>query len=104
MALKSVQIALSTTEQAVIVQGGGASQFANVGGTVDDPLPVIITNLDAAILIYVGGPGVTAATGTPIYPKLSLPMSLIGDPTVSDIPHCVAASGTPSVAVLVGRQ
>jgi hypothetical protein len=55
-------------------------------------------------VVYVGGTGVTAATGTPVYPKTSFPMSLIGDPSISDIPYAIGASGAPVVAVLCGRQ
>jgi hypothetical protein len=105
MAFKSAQITLGNVSATqLIVQGAGATQFANIAGTVDDPLPVIVTNTDATIVIYVGGPGVTAATGTPVYPKTSFPMSLIGDPSISDIPFAIGASGAPVVAVLCGRQ
>lgn len=101
MALAAVQLTLSTSEQAAIVQGAGAGQFKNVAGVVGDPLPCVISNQDAAIIIFVGGPGVTALTGLAIQPKTNLTLNLYGS---SEIPHLVAASGTPIAGVLLGRQ
>lgn len=101
MALKSIQLTLSTTEQAAIVQGSGAAQFKNAAGTLQDPLPVQITNMDAAIIIYIGGAGVLSSTGTPIPAGETWIANLYG---TSEIPHLVAASGTPTAAVLLGRQ
>lgn len=101
MALKSVQLVLSTTEQAVLVQGSGAGQFLNIAGSLADPLPVRIANTDATITMFVGGPGVTSATGTPLLAGQALSLSLYG---TGEIPHIVAASGTPTAAILCGRQ
>lgn len=105
MALKSIQLVLvANTAQAAIVQGAGSSQFPNLSGTVQDPLPVLISNLDPALTIYVGGPGVLPGTGTPIGPGSSRAFALIGSP-VSDIPWVIGSSGaTPTFAVLCGRQ
>jgi hypothetical protein len=52
----------------------------------------LVTNTDAAITIYVGGSGVTASTGQPIAPGLSLTI-----PTTAAI-YAIAASGTPTAA------
>lgn len=101
MSLKSIQLGLTTAAQAAIVQGSGSTQFKNAAGTLQDPLPVQITNLDAAIIIYIGGPTVTSGTGTPIPAGGTWIGNLYG---VSEIPYLVAASGTPTAAVLVGRQ
>lgn len=101
MTLKAVQLSLSTTSQAAIVQGSGAGQFMNVAGNARDPLPVQIANIDPAITIYVGGPDVSASLGMPIAPGASWTANLYG---TSEIPWLVAASGTPKAAVLLGRQ
>lgn len=101
MSLAAVQLTLTTTEQPALVQGASAGQFKTIGGSAADPLPVAIANLDAAIVIFVGGFGVTAATGFPIQPKTTLQLALFGS---SEIPHLVAASGTPVAAVMCGRQ
>lgn len=102
MALKSAQIATNnTTPTALLVPGSGTTQFSPIQGTLQDPLPVLIQNVDAAITIYIGGSTVTAATGFPIAPGGSVPMALYGS---SEIPYAIAASGTPKLALLVGRQ
>ena len=102
MALKSFQIATnSSTATPLLVAGSGASQVAALTGTLQDPLPVAIQNIDSAITIYIGGSGVTAATGYPLLAGQSFPFALYGS---SEIPYAISASGTPVIAVLVGRQ
>lgn len=102
MALKSIQLVMSAvTAQAAIVQGSGSAQFKNAAGTLQDPLPVQITNLDPTITIWLGGSGVTAGSGTPILAGQSWVGNLYG---TSEIPWLIAASGTPTAAVLLGRQ
>lgn len=93
----------STTATPLLVAGTGAGKFSNLNGNVGDPLPVLISNADGSILVYLGGPDVTAANGFPLAAGESTPLSLIGVP-VSDIPYAISASGVPNVAVLVGRQ
>jgi hypothetical protein len=102
VAFNSAQIATNaSTATPLLVQGVSTGQFKNIAGTIQDPLPVAIQNIDAAIVIYVGGPTVTAATGYPVDPGGSIPMALYGS---SEIPYAISASGVPLVAVLVGRQ
>lgn len=102
MSLASAHIATNAaTHTPLLVQGSGSGQFVNIVGSIQDPLPIIIQNLDATIVIYIGGPTVSAATGFPLAAGQSIPMSLYGS---SEIPYAISASGTPSVAVLVGRQ
>jgi hypothetical protein len=102
MALKSFQIATNNaTATPLLVVGSGASQIAALTGTLQDPLPVAIQNIDAAITIYLGGPGVTAVNGYPLLAGVSFPLALYGS---SEIPYAISASGTPVIAVLVGRQ
>lgn len=101
MALKAVQLTLVTsTPTPLLVKGSGDGQFANVNGNIQDPLPIIIVNEDAAITIRIGGPDVSATKGIPLAPGASLPMNLYGE---SEIPY-VFAVGTPIVTVLAGRQ
>jgi hypothetical protein len=90
----------AVTPVPLLVQGSSAGQFKNIQGTIQDPLPVIILNLDAAITIYIGG-STAASCLFPLAPGGSLPMALYGS---SEIPYALSASGTPLVAVLVGRQ
>lgn len=101
MALKAVQITLVTsTITPLLVQGSGLGQLKNIAGNIQDPLPVIIYNEDAAITIRIGGPDVSATTGVPLLPGQSLPMNLYG---TSEIPYAFAV-GTPLISILAGRQ
>jgi hypothetical protein len=97
------QIAMSTTQTTpLLVYGTSAGEFANISGTVQDPLPVLIQNIDASNTVYLGNEDVTTETGYPLGPNLSLALALVGQ--IVDIPYGIAASGSPKVAVLVGRQ
>jgi hypothetical protein len=101
MALASRQVATNAvTAVPLLVQGSGASQFKNIAGSIQDPLPIIIQN-NSAILIYIGGPDVTTSNGFPLAAGQSLPMALYG---TSEIPYAIAASATPSISILAGRQ
>jgi hypothetical protein len=101
MALKGIQVTLVTsTPTPLLVQGTGAGQLKNVAGNIQDPLPLIIQNLDAAITVWIGGPDVSATLGIELLPGASIPMSLYG---TSEIPYAFAV-GTPVIAILAGRQ
>ena len=102
MALLSRHIVTShTTAAPVLVQGTTGTKFPIIVGSLQDPLPIILQNLDAAINIFIGGPDVSSSNGYALAPGASLPMQLFGE---SEIPYIVAASGTPTLAVLCGRQ
>jgi hypothetical protein len=102
MPFKSVQIALNaSTATPLVVQGYTGTDFPNTTGVDGDEIPFLITNCDAVIVIYIGGPGVTTATGTPLAAGAALPIGVVGG---GEIPYAIAASGTPTVAVLAGRQ
>jgi hypothetical protein len=102
MAFSARQITLVTgTATPLLVLGSGSgSTFKTVAGTIQDPLPVLITNLDAVITIYIGGSDVSGTAGVPLAAGQSLTLSLYGS---SEIPYAYA-TGTPKIAVLVGRQ
>lgn len=101
MAFKSVHLTLvSTTATAAIVQGSGSTQFKTTSGTLQDPLPVCITNTDKSVTVYLGGPDVTDSNGTPIPPGGQFPCNLYG---TGEIPY-LYSTGTPIVAILCGRQ
>lgn len=102
--LKTAQIALNAdTATPLLVQGDEDGQFSNISGSVGDPLPVLLVNIDGAIVAWIGGPDVTADNGVPLAAGESLPLSLVGAP-VTDIPYAIAASDTPAMAIMVGRQ
>lgn len=107
MALNTAQIATNaTTATCLLVQGGTpqslvTGEFYNISGTIGDPLPVQIKNIDASITIYIGGANVTSSNGYPLLAGQSLAMQLLGS---GDLPYAISASATPTMAVLVGRQ
>jgi hypothetical protein len=83
--------------------GGADTTFKNTSGSVGDPLPVLVTNLAAATdVVWVGGPGVSSSTGTPIQPLASLPFSFIG--TDAQFLYAIASGGNTSVSVFLERQ
>jgi hypothetical protein len=102
MALVAHQIALNaSTATPLLVQGTTGTEFENVQGSVQDPLPIWIKNESASIVVWIGGSAVTALTGQSIAAGAVLPLTLYGS---SEIPYAIAASATPSVSVLAGRQ
>lgn len=108
MGVHSVQITVGTgTAVPLVVPGAGAggadTSFINTSGSISDPLPVLVTNLAAATdVVWVGGPGVTSSTGTPIQPLASLPFSFIG--TDAEDLFAIASGASTSVAVFAERQ
>lgn len=98
MAVISAQVAQSTAAAQVFP----SATFPHQIGNMQDSIPAIIKNLDAAITVYIGPVGVTSSTGYPLLPGQSLPFSFIT--TEMGTVYCVAASGTPTLAILVGRQ
>jgi hypothetical protein len=68
--------------------------------TVNDPLPIIIENLDGTNPIYLGGASVGSANGTKIAAGGSITRNVVGN----DSEYAISTGGTVSVAVEVGRQ
>lgn len=108
MGVHSVQISVTTaTAVPLVVPGAGAggsdTSFVNTSGSISDPLPILVTNTAASTdVVYVGGPGVTTSTGTPIQPLAALPFSFVG--TDAQNLYAIASGGTASVAVFAMRQ
>lgn len=88
------------TPTILMVKGTGDDQFNNIGGTIQDPTPVRIKNLDDAILVYIGGPDVTVDDGYPLGPAEFIDLRLLS----GDVVYALAASGTPLVGIFAGRQ
>ena len=105
MGFNSQQIALNaSTATPLIVTGAGTSGngFVQVGGAIGDELPCIIQNTHASITVYLGGSDVSSSNGFPLVAGASLPITFLGTDAVGL--YAIAASATPSVAVLLGRQ
>jgi hypothetical protein len=75
-------------------------ELNNMYGTLQDPLPILLQNVDSSNTVYIGGPGVTSSTGYPLAPGGSIPLSLYG----SDIPIAISIAGDPAIVILAGRQ
>lgn len=103
MGVNSAQISVSSvTATQLIVQGTGAGQFRNTTGNVSDPFPTTLQNMDAAITIFLGGPGVTTGNGFPLKAGVTIPFSWLNVDATGLFG--LAASGTPLLAILAGRQ
>jgi hypothetical protein len=94
MALSITQVATSTTAGTIL-----AAQASS--GSITDPRIVTVKNVDAAVVIYIGvlgGPTVTAANGYPLRAGDSLTIAYAN--AIEGL-TAIAASLTPSVAVIV---
>ena len=96
MALKAVQITLVTSTATPLLT---KALFPNVVGAAADPIPLIVKNEDASIVVWIGGPNVDATHGQSLVAGASIPMALYSN----DVPYAFAV-GTPIVSVLAGRQ
>jgi hypothetical protein len=101
MAFNSAQVVVSSTlATPLIVAGTGPNQFRNPAGVISDPLPLVILNTDAAISVYLGGPNVSATNGLTLGAGQSVTLQIVDGAT----PYGLAASGSPRVGILAGRQ
>jgi hypothetical protein len=98
MAFNSAQITLAaSTITPLLVQGTTGTKFANISGTVSDPLPVQFMITTGTV--YWGGPNVSASNGFLMLANVPVVMNIYSN----DIPY-VFSTGTPVVSVVVGRQ
>jgi hypothetical protein len=100
------QILLWRTSTGVAPDPTPAAGSAGAGpiiqaGTVNDPVPIIITNEDSTNTCYLGGSGVTGPTnGTPLAAGASITRNVIGNDS-----EFVAGDGnTVDVSLEYGRQ
>lgn len=98
MAALSFQITTSTTVQAVFTNAG----IKNMSGSINDPLPVQLKNIDATNTIYIGGPAVSSSTGYPLLAGQSISTAWLQQEVTTL--YCVASASTPILAVLTARQ
>ncbi len=68
-------------------------------GTFNDPIPIVIENLDATNAVYLGGSAVTTTTGLTLPAGGSLTFNVVGNDSLYAI-----SAGSVVVAVMVGRQ
>ena len=89
MALATAQIALNAST---------STKINTVGGTPSSHYKIYVKNLDGSINVFVGLSGVTSSTGL----RLNAGETTIIEPVLlgTDL-HAIAASGTPSVSVMV---
>lgn len=78
--------------------GGTTGVFR--AGTFNDPIPIIIENLDATNPVYLGAIGVTSGTGTKIAAGGSITRNVVGN----DSEYAISTGGTVAVSVQVSRQ
>jgi hypothetical protein len=107
MAQVSSQISVLTSASSLLWQTStGVSPDAAISGqvvragTFNDPVPIIIENLDATNPVYLGPTGVTSSTGTKLAAGGSITRNVIGN----DSEYARATGGTVAVSVQFGRQ
>jgi hypothetical protein len=113
MAQASNQVSVGTSTPALLWQTstgiapdpettkqGSATAQIYMAGTVNDPVPIIIENLDASNPIYLGPSNVTSSTGTKVAAGGSITRNVVGN----DSEYAISTGGTVAVAVEVGRQ
>lgn len=98
MAFKAVQITLAaSTATPLLVEGTSGTEFANITGTVTDPIPCMFFCTSGTV--FWGGPNLDNTTGVPLPANTPVQLNLYG----GDIPY-VWSSGTPVVYVVCGQQ
>jgi hypothetical protein len=113
MAQNSAQISVTTSATARLWQtstgvspdvqttlAGNATGQIFRAGTVNDPVPIVIENLDATNPVYLGPSTVTSSTGTKLVAGGSITRNVVGN----DSEFAISTGGTVAVAVEVGRQ
>lgn len=85
-----------TTPTAVTVTTTAGLIATPTGGTNADPISIVLHNDDAAVVVYLGGSDVTAATGSPLAAGAKAFFSL---PQGSPI-YGITSASTASVRVL----
>lgn len=93
MAVSSGTVAVSHTVATAIVPAANAN--ANPSGARPGNVTAVLTNLDGAITVYLGGSGVTSA-GYQLLKGASVTLSL----SVGDVVYGLAASGSPNVSYI----
>lgn len=93
--IRTQQISINAVSDTVIF----AKQVIPCGDPGTDDVR-IIRNMDAAIVICVGPPGVTMLTGFPLAPNESFILSGPAGYGIKSAINAIAASGTPKVAIL----
>ena len=97
MAVSSGQFTTSSSTAGTVPLSGQLNL-----GSLADPIPVQLKNIDGAITIYLGGPNVSTSTGYPLLAGASISFGFVaGD---DNAVYALAASGSPKLAWLALRQ
>lgn len=79
---------------------GSATAGIFMAGTLNDPVPIIIENLDGTNPVYLGNSTVTSSTGTKLAAGASITRNVVGN----DSEYAIATDGTVAVSVQASRQ
>lgn len=104
MSTQAVRVRTGITPSQVALSAVAATKIFAINDLQSGDTGVItfreLKNADAAITIYIGGVGVTAATGYPVLPGGSFePLGPSGSGYCGDV-YAIAASGTPTVGLI----
>lgn len=84
----------------ITTAAGNSTSQIFMAGTYNDPVPIVIQNLDAANPVYLGPYNVASNSGVRIGAGASLTRNIVGN----DSEYAISTGGTVSVSVEVGRQ
>ena len=79
---------------------GNSTQQIFMAGTVNDPVPIVMLNLDGSNPIFVGPYNVTSSSGV----RIPAGGSFTRNPVGNDSEFAISTGGTVLVSVEVGRQ
>ncbi len=113
MAQTSIQLSVGTSTPVLLwqtstgvapdpitaAQGNSQTQIF-LAGTFNDPVPIVITNLDQSNPVYLGPYNVASNSGTRLTAGSSLTRNVAGN----DSEFAIATGGSVTVSVQVGRQ
>jgi len=88
---------MAILQDAITLSGPAELIYTAQSGSNGAMQGFLVTNMDASIDVFIGGPTVTIATGTVVNAGGALGLDLLAGELVYAIP----ASGTPEVRILV---
>ncbi len=86
-------------DQQTAAQGNSQTQYF-LASTFNDPVPILIENLDASNPVYLGPYNVASNSGVRLNAGASLTRNIAGN----DSEYAISTGGNVTVAVSVGRQ
>lgn len=102
MAFVAAQVAVAGTAVPLWQEPGGtqvgAEPILKASGTIQDPVPIVVT---FSVAVWIGPSGVSSSTGVPWPADTPLSLAIFG---TSEKLFAIESAGSGTAYVLVGRQ